>query len=276
MDNTNTSGYRFNVPPFTDPRHIYYTPKKVNNSYMTYMAVLPFVAIFLENNANTIFLGSLIWGLVIIMLRFAAYHDAKDMAALGILPEGSKKTALISPVVYSYQRCKALGNGFGRFIAVSAAVMCALASNGFTQSMGASASRFVSRVQTRYLTELDTDIELDSYTDNYMVSDRMDIFTDSSSQTWTYIEADGKPCVVFTGKLNEAAPKEYAGKEIEMTFSCDFDGYNINNMTITVSSVKTNGGEVTDKDLKNKIVNGILHDWEPRETKESSDTNDSE
>ena len=241
----------------------------IPNNAINYIIFLPFLGLFLENFAVSLPLGVLLWGLVIIFMRIAAYNDAKEAIDKNILADSAKTVALISPVVYIFMRCRALSRGMGRFIFVCFAVAAAVFTNGFVRSMTMKPQSFVEYAQTRYLTEVGIFDKIDDPNENYVLSDRADIFIDK--QDWSYSEFKGKKCVILTGMINSSAPEEYRNKEIEIKIETNFDGYNIKTMRFDMDECSLDDEEL-EEDESEKLVKGLFHDWSaPEGSSDSSD-----
>ena len=245
----------------------------IPNNAVNYIIFLPFFALVLENFAMALPLGVLLWGLVIFFMRYAAYQDAKAAVEKNILQESSKTVALISPVVYIYQRSQALNRGMGKMVLVCIAVFAAIFYNGFTRSATVTPQGFIATVQSTYLSQLGIYDELENYSENYQVSESVDAFVEA--QDWSYSEFDDKKCVILKGTFKDTAPDDYRGKEIELKFESDFDGYNIKTMSFNIGECKLDGDELSGE-KKESLEKGLFHDWELPEDDEEQDDDSSE
>ncbi len=277
MEQYNPTGPNYNIPPFTGGQGVpvyYRPPDDIRNNYITYLTVLPFAALFLENFTGNIYLGVLLWVLVVFMMRFAAYKDACIMVEKYILQDSAKTIAVISPVVYVFFRCQALNRGMMRVVAVAAAVFCALAYNGFTRSFQTSPKYFVAHAQSRYLSELSLFDKITDPDQNYMVSDRVDAFFKADDVDWSYTEFGNDPCVILTGTLNDCAPAKYKNKSAEIKLSYNYDGYNIKTVEVTITEIKIDDTPLDEKE-RIEFAKGLFHDWSAPASSSSDDTSGS-
>lgn len=266
------SGYGYNTASYGGGSFVKRNIPIIPNNAVNYVVFLPFLALFLENFAVNMMLGILLWVLVVFFMRFAAYQDAKAAVEKNILQESAKTVAMISPAVYIFMRCRALERGTGRFVFICAAILAALFMNGFTSSFRMNPQSFVEYAKSRYLSEIGLYNDLDNFEENYVVSERADIFLDA--QDWSYSEFDGKKCIILTGKFSANAPEEYKGKELELRFDSNFDGYNIKTMTLNVSECAVDEEELSNKETE-ELAKGIFHDWEDKGASSSSDDSSS-
>ncbi|MBR6337083.1 MAG: hypothetical protein IKR76_05055 [Ruminococcus sp.] len=241
---------------------------------INYMIFLPLFGLFLENFAASLPLGILLWGLVMIFLRVAAYRDAKRAIEKNILQSSATTVAVLAPIVYLFMRCQGLGKGMGRFIALCITAAIALFTNGFTQSMRTNTQSFIEIARSRYLSELSVVEKVEKVDENYMLDDRVKIFIDEPD--WSYSEFGGKKCVILKGTFNDLAPEDYKGKETELKLKSNFDGYNIKSMSFKFDECTLDGKEVTGKD-KEKLIKGLTHDWaSPKGDNSTGDSSGSE
>ena len=246
----------------------------IPNGAVNYMVFLPLLGLFLENFAPALPLGVLLWGMVMIFMRVAAYKDSKNAVEKNVLRDSAKTVAVLAPVVYMFMRCQGLGRGLGRFIAVALTSALALFWNGFTESFKMSPESFIVSAQTRYLSDLGVYEKVDNYEENYMLGDRVDAFVKDAD--WSYSEFGGDKCVILTGSLNEHVPDEYKGKEIEIKLRSNFDGYNVKLMQFEFYDCELDGDEIKGDD-KDDFVEGFTHDWKaPEKTDDDSSEQSSE
>ncbi|MCR5815260.1 MAG: hypothetical protein K6F91_00085 [Ruminococcus sp.] len=225
---------------------------------INYMIFLPLFGLFMENFAPSIVLGFLLWGLVMIFLRVAAYRDAKAAVEKDILRDSVKTVAVLAPIVYLFMRSQAMSRGFGKFIALCLTAAIAIFTNGFTQSVRMTPQSFIETAKSRYLSELDVFEKVENVNENYMLADRVDSFMTETD--WSYSEFGGKKCVVLKGKFKNSAPDDYKGKELMVKLKSNFDGYNIKSLHFVFDECEIDG-EAVKGDDKDKLVKGLTHDW---------------
>ena len=242
----------------------------IPNAPINYMIFLPLFGLFLENFAPSLPIGILLWGLVIIFLRIAAYTDAKRAVEKNIVQDSAKTVAVLAPAVYLYMRCQGLSRGIGKFIALCVTLIIALFGNGFTQSARMNSRSFIAAAQSVYLSQLNVFDDLDNYQENYILGERVDYYIDNAD--WNYSEFGGKKCVIIKGTLNDEAPDDYKDAKIEIKLLSNFDGYNIKSLKFTFDECEVDGEELEDDD-KEKFVKGLTHDWEWDQT-ETDDKNE--
>ncbi len=231
---------------------------QADNSLMWYTALLPFFGVIFELYAASKYLGILLWAVIIVMRILVCRKDCKMLIKMGMWQTGGITPAVYFPVVYMFQRSKALRRTPTVGIVAVVCVFFALVSNGFATALTNSDEDYIDMVKDHY-----TSYILDLPNDKNYVADPtrtvdalLNIYCTTGNGTlpppveYEYKKTDGKRYV--TAKMTKGS------ESISVTFLLDYDGYYYNGMY--VEDAEVNGKEMSEKEIDEFLKEAFMID----------------
>lgn len=207
---------------------------KIRNGAMWYVALLPALAIFLENYAINKWLGMLVWGFVLVACPIICYRDALKLINMGIGRSSMKTAAVLCPVAYMFMRCKALRQSSTKAVMFIIFTGFAIMGNGFTVSLNMDDNAFIERVKYNYVINLE---ELSTETSFNMIGEQLNAYI---------TEDEAKYEISTEGDLRYITAKgtDGSGKALEIVFAVDYDGFAFK--SYSVDSISLDGQKLSD------------------------------
>lgn len=126
---------------------------KVRDGLVWYSAILPALALFLENYALNKYLGIMVWAVVIIIRPLCCYFDRKNLLNAGYENVG-KSWYVFLPTVYLFKRCMLLRHNTAIAVVCMICLSYGIIGNGFTVGLMMDDDTFVSAVKNEPMTSI--------------------------------------------------------------------------------------------------------------------------
>ena len=227
---------------------VFSKPPKIHNGKVWYVAILPWLGLFLENYAVNKWIGLALWLSVIILSIVVCIKDEKDLRNSGISNLFIYKARFFPPL-YIYRRAKTLHQSVSPFIIFIITLVLAIINNGFTNSLKMNDETFIEGIKSTYTSYIKG---LDENGINNQIEERLEEFAIEDTLKWSYSEDDKYKYITVSGLCNY---ENKASQRFEIVFRLNFDGYTTTKIEITNTSIS--GIELTN-DEKNNFLYKIF------------------
>lgn len=215
---------------------------KIRNGAMWYVAILPLLALYLENYAVNKWLGILVWAFVLISCPIICYRDMKALEKLEPDAKSLKTAAIVCPIVYMYKRCRLLKQSSIMAVFFTIFSLYALLQNGFALSLRVDDDTFINQVRYNYVANLDELSAIGGGESLNIIGEQIDAFINEEEAEYTVFDDGDLHYITASGSCNYNG---VSGCDLEIVFVIDYDGYAFTSLTL--DSVAVSGQELDDE-----------------------------
>lgn len=239
MDNYNENFFNINELP------------KIRNGRIWYVSVLPLFGCYLENFAVNIYLGALLWIMVILICSLVCALDEKQLRSFGMSNHSLHKVRFIPPI-YLFKRLSTTRQSNTPFIIFIVFSAYAVLNNGFVQALRVDDDTFVRSVKSAYVSTLSDYSDSTSYN---TIENQINAFANENTVNWEYSEDDDNRYVTASGKCSY---NHKNNQRFELVFQIDFDGYALKETK--VKSLSIGGKQLTDSERDSALYKILIED----------------
>ena len=240
---------------------------QADNALMWYASLLPFFGVIFELYAASKYLGILLWAVIIVMRIIVCRKDCKMLIKMGMWQSQNITPAVFFPVVYMFQRSKALRRTPSVGIVAVLCMFFAIASNGFTTALTYGEDDYIDLVK-EYYTSYILDLPQE---ENYVADPTRTV--DALLNLYCTTGSGGNLPQPVEYEYEKTGSKRYVtalmtkgGEDISVTFLLDYDGYYYNGMY--VESATVNDKEMSEDELDEFLKEAFMVDISELESSE--------
>lgn len=228
LDN-NTQNEKITIPTF-------------DSGAVWFVIILPVFGLFAERYANSIYTGTLLWALVIILMPIGCLLDCKHLKKQGLDTSGFSKWFWFAPA-YLIKREKHLGKDYLKIAVLIFFCLAALALNGFIQGKQVNSNSILGIVKNSYVQNLD----------NYNGNSTNIIGTQISN--FLGKDADWK-CTKNGIRYNVTCKGKNGSDTYEFHFVVKHDGFTYQGFAVT--EILKNGKKLVDQDFREVMTKTFI------------------
>lgn len=198
---------------------------RIRNGRVWYVAMLPLLGLLIERYAVNIYLGVLLWGIILIASPIICIYDEKELENLG-LSSRQLHSCRWFPPLYLFKRAVAARQSTAPVVMLCIFSLYALMNNGFVTALRLNDNAFVNLIKSSNITSVE---EYKDSSFSGTIGRHIEDFAIEGTTEWSFSKENKSRIVTVTGKCNYDG---ISNQKFEIRFEIAFDGYAVNNMHI--------------------------------------------
>ncbi|WP_124098165.1 hypothetical protein [Ruminococcus sp. Marseille-P6503] len=225
---------------------------KIRSGAMWYVAILPVLALYLENYAINKWLGILVWAFALISCPVICYRDMRALEKLGLNCQNLKIISVVCPLLYMYKRCRLLKQSSIMAVFFTIFTVYAVLQNGFAVSLRVDDQTFINQVKYNYVANIDEFSDISADKSSNIIGEQIDAFINEDKAEYR-VSADGDlRYITVSGSCDYDT---VSGAELEIVFIIDYDCYAFKSLELDSVSLS---GQALEGEKRQELLDVIF------------------